>query len=96
MGVEAVNTYRELGVAGLFIFLYVSTVIIFFKTLREDRKETIQLTEKMIAALESSTNANRDSAKLVAEVKNSLDQSTNQSKEFLAYARGRDSKGTRS
>lgn len=92
---DAAKAYKEFGVAALFIGMYITTIWKFIAELKETRKEQTELiksmTERVVTALETSKKANEDYQRMANEVKTTMDQSTRQSIEFMAFLRGRDS-----
>jgi hypothetical protein len=95
MGVwEALQAYKEVGVAALFISMYLATIWKFINELKESRAfQTAmmkEMTEKVIIALESSKQTNNEYNRMAAEVKVTIDQNTRHSIEFLAFLKGRD------
>lgn len=82
--------YRDAGVAALFILLYVTTLKMFITDLKEQRKQGIENTEKVIKALETSSTAMANSTFVLREAKSSIEQNTRQTAEFVAYIKGRD------
>ena len=85
------QVYRDFGVAGLFILLYLSTVIAFVKDLKEQRKTQSDMVERVIKSMESSAAVTGQCVEVLKEVRQVTSESTKQNAEFLSYLKGRDS-----
>ncbi len=84
------EVFQQLGVAGLFIAMYLTTIKYFYKELKESKKDVQTSAEKQAAALESSTRAIESSVEIGEKVVSGLDAVKAQTSEFIAYLKGRD------
>jgi hypothetical protein len=87
---DAVAIYKEAGIAVLFIVMYLTTLVVFIRDLREQRTAAQANTEKMIKALESSENINKQAIECMEQVDSTLQLNARQTSEFIAYLEGRD------
>lgn len=91
---EATKAYKEVGVAFLFMWMYLATIWKFIAELKDTRAfQTAlmkEMTEKVIIALESSKRTSEDYNKMAMEMKAFMDQSARNSLEFMAFLKGRD------
>ena len=87
---QALQTYRELGVAGLFILMYLATIAMFICDLRKQRAAADENVEKMVRALDASAAASARTGDVLQRVHETLEENSRQLGEFVAYLRGRD------
>ncbi len=85
--------YKDYGVAGLFLTLYLITLWFFYKELKEREKLMVAITERVVTALDKSSDSSETTAEVLKNVGTSLDTNTKQTGEFIAFVRGRDSGG---
>ena len=88
--VTGLEAYKQLGVAALFIAMYLATIAMFIRDLRQQRKAAEDNTEQMVRALEASTQASSRTVEVLREVNSTLDAHSRQLAEFVAWLRGRD------
>ena len=88
---EILVAYREYGVAGLFIILYVITTRQFYLELKSSKDDVVRMTEKYATALDQATTAVNRSTTTMELVKGGLEESRRQTSEFIAFTKGRDS-----
>jgi hypothetical protein len=86
----AAKLYTEIGATGLFIVLYVVTSYMLIRELKGARKETRELTEKTVAALESASEAIKRSTECIEEIEETIREGSHQNANLLAYLEGRD------
>jgi len=82
--------YRDVGVAGLFIFLYLATLVTFIRDLKAQRKEAQEMTERVIKAMDSSSISSVKAAEVLEKVKGTIEDNTRKMSEFIAFLKGRD------
>lgn len=85
--------FKQLGIAGLFIAMYLTTVYYFYRELKEHKNELKEIGEKSVSALERSTRSIEDSTDILGTVKEGLEASKAQTSEFIAFLKGRDARG---
>ena len=88
-----VKMYTDIGVGMFFATLFVGTLWIFWKDMKEQRRAQNEAIERMIKALDQTATSNGTSAEMMKQVKGSLDEQSAQTREFIAYLRGRDGRG---
>jgi len=93
---EFLKIYKDLGVAALFIALYLVTVYFFYKELKNSKDEVVVMTEKVTAVLDKAATAITEMNKTTRDGKDSIDQLRNQNEQFLSFLRGRDEHRRRS
>ncbi len=87
---ELLKVYKDVGVAGLFICLYLITIYYFYKELKDANTRTAQTTERVVVALDKASQAIERSVQGADSVCKSLDINTRQTAEFISFVRGRD------
>lgn len=87
---ELLKVYKDFGVAGLFITLYLLTVWRFYRELKDREQKGMAMTERMIVALDGAANAIERNGEVLSTVEKSIGESTTQVKLFIAFIRGRD------
>ncbi len=91
MGIlEFLTAYKDIGVGGLFIALYLTTVRKFYGDLKEHKNELVKMTEKYATNLDQSTMAINRSTTVMENVSRSMEQSRSQTNEVLSFIKGRD------
>jgi hypothetical protein len=85
--------YTDIGVGAFFATLFVGTIWTFWKDLKEQRKVQNEAMERMIKALDATAQATNTSSETMGQVKRSMDEQAAQTREFIAYLRGRDGRG---
>ncbi len=87
---EFLKAYKEFGVAGLFIMMYLATVWLLIKELKASKKECVDITDRVVTVLDKSANCvDRFSAVMEKVEQGQSDLMTN-NKEFIAFFKGRD------
>lgn len=84
--------FKDVGVAGLFIAMYLTTALYLFRELKESKKEIKDIIEKTTLALERSTKNSGDVIAVLKQVQDTLGDSREQMSQFIAYQRGRDTR----
>ena len=84
---------QDMGVAALFIAMYLFTIWYFYKELKSSKADATAMVEKVTTSLDKSSRATEDETKALDGVKASLDETRGQTREFLAFLRGRDAGG---
>ncbi len=87
---ELLKVYKDYGVAGLFMVLFVATIYFFYKDLKERLKEQVAITERVVNVLDKASNSMSTSAEKLGGVEESINNQSTQTKEFIAFLRGRD------
>jgi len=82
----------KLGIGALFLAMYLVTIGMLIKNMKEQQKETKEMTQKVITALEASTTTVQQCVKVLDHVNSAVDNLSRQTTEFVAYLRGRDSR----
>ena len=90
---ELLKLLQDVGVAALFIAMYLTTVWYLYKELKAGKVEATAMVERMVTSLDKSSRATEDETKALDGVKASLDETRGQTREFLAFLRGRDAGG---
>ena len=84
----AVETYKQLGVAGLFILMYVTTVWFLIRVLVKQSSDAKAMTEKVVVALEASTSQSKQALDGMKNVSSSVDAQKTMMTEYIAYMKG--------
>jgi len=92
---EALKIYKDYGIAGLFLVLYLTTVWKFHETLKSNKTEMVMMVERVIHVADTSSAAIAASNETMSEVKSGMDQLVRQNGEFLSYLKGRDEQNLR-
>ncbi len=87
---ELMKTYKDVGVAGLFLAENLILLYFFYKELKSSKAETVAMIERVVSALDTSSSASENNADVLKSVGVSLDTNTKQTGEFIAFVRGRD------
>ncbi len=87
---ELLKVYKDFGVAGLFLCLYLITVYFFYKNMQAGKIEAVAMTERVVLMLDKAANAINEMSRVSMEEKASLDQMRSQNNEFISFLRGRD------
>jgi uncharacterized membrane protein YgcG len=87
---EAARIYKEMGVAALFIVMYVVTVWFLIRLLIADKKKAEEKTERMINVVNDCTNSNEQVTDAVKEMNKALEANTQHQIAFLTYQKARD------
>lgn len=82
----------KLGIGALFLAMYLVTIGMLIKNMKEQQKDTKEMMQKVITALESSTTTIQRFGQLLDHVNTAVDNLSRQTNEFVAYLRGRDSR----
>lgn len=97
---ELVQILVKYGSAPVFLILFVVTAAIFLHQMKlvlqrakEDRQEVIGIIERVTHALDKSSTSSDGVNTTLTEVKTSLDETRTQTREFMAFLRGRDARG---
>ncbi len=91
--VELLKAYKDYGAGAIFMALYIVTIVYFYKELKENKAETAKITERVVTALDKSSESIERTVQVLSNVGKSLDQNTKETAEFIAFVRGRDSVG---
>lgn len=96
-GVEALETYKEAGVAGLFIVMYVTTVWFLIRMLMKDKQSILKQidaervrTQEMTKIVEENAGALRQTAEIIKELKDTIQRDTDAHRELITYWKARD------
>jgi uncharacterized protein Yka (UPF0111/DUF47 family) len=84
------SAYQELGVAGLFILLYITTVWYLIRTLVQSKVDATNETQKVVTALNEAVTATESMAETIGELKESVDGESKKIDELLTYLKLRD------
>ena len=88
--IELLALYKDVGVAVLFLALLLIVSLYFYRELKAAKKESVAMTERVISALDTSSHATEDCTKSMASLKTTVDENMSQTREFIAFLRGRD------
>lgn len=67
MPTDVLMVYEKLGVAGIFIFLYAGTMILFIRQLKREKREAVDRERKMLKVVLGNTDALREVARSMAQ-----------------------------
>lgn len=87
---EFLKIYKDFGVAGLFIALYLGTLFFFYKELKNSKNELVAMTKLVTMTLDNASTAIEDMNELSSSTKRSVEDLTTQSRTFQAFLQGRD------
>jgi hypothetical protein len=85
------TAYQELGVAGLFILLYITTVLYLIRTLVKDKEDEKTETKNVVNALNSATVAMKGMADSMDELKEMSREQNKNVDAMMTYMKLRDS-----
>lgn len=86
------EVYEKAGLAGLFLFMYLTTVGYLIYSLVIQQREAKETTKMVVKALEESTAMNERCATAMEKLNSSVDAQSKMLNEFVAYLKGRDSR----
>lgn len=89
---EFVKTYKDIGITGVWLL----TLWKFYSDLKEHKKEAVALIERYATSLDQANNAINRSSNTMDGVSKSIQESRQQTSEFIAFVRGRDDGSKRS
>ena len=94
---ELIDLFQNGGSGVLFLALYLITLVYFFREMKaqyvemkKSKDEIVELTVRITTALDMSRNAMERNNTIMGEMRVGLDQNMAQTREFVAYLRGRD------
>ncbi len=87
---EFLRIYKDFGVAGLFIALYIVTVYYYNKEIKSSKSEAILMVEKVTTVADKAAHAIMESNRTSIELKSGIDQLRAQNNDFISFLRGRD------
>lgn len=91
MGIEqGYEVWQKAGVAALFLLLFLSILAYLLKELKSSAQQNLVMTEKVIKALEASTDAGRAQVETMTRLSAVISESGHQTESFLAYMKARD------
>lgn len=91
MGVEqGYEVWQKAGVAALFVLLFLSILVYLLKELKHNNEQNLAMTEKMIKALEGSTETGKQQVETMSKLCGVINESGHQTESFLAYMKMRD------
>ncbi len=87
---DLLKVYKDYGVAGLFICLYLITVYFFYKELKNSKSEYVTMVERVVGTLDKATSAITEASQTSKDARECMDQTRSQNNEFISFLRGRD------
>jgi len=88
---EYLKAYQNLGVAGLFIMMYLSTVWFLIRRLIKDREEERVRTERIVQVLAKYVETMRAHNALLDRLRDSVNADIQQQRELIVYLKARGS-----
>ena len=103
MGIpEIVEIFNKYGSGPLFLGLYLAAMVYVVRQAkshtteqRKNRDELVVITQSVTTALDRAREATDREVKVVEEMQKSLNENSAQTREFMAYLRGKDSREPR-
>jgi hypothetical protein len=90
MGIEGLTAYKEFGVAGLFIVMYLGTVWFLIRMLIKDRDKEIDRVRALAQVVTENAGACLKVAQILEQLKERTEAEERKSAELLTYIRARD------
>jgi hypothetical protein len=94
MGIpELIELATKFGIGVLFLAMYLITAGYLYRELKASKKEVTDLTERVVTALDRASSMAESAGRIMDGLKQSMEENRAQTREFLAFLRGRDAGG---